>query len=202
MVERPLNVLLIDPDPILRLGLEAALAQRAEVRAIAAVETLAQAAQCLEQQRLAGMLPPDVGLVNLTAMVDRQGPGLGQSSPGQLDPERLELEQLAAAIAQFQAQHPKLPLLGLEYQHPASLSLWSQRQGLAGYWARNQSLEELIQVLLRLRRGQQIWTLGDRLAPSFPAPSSPAPLPSILVLHRCIGPSLNSPNSNRPGCLN
>lgn len=145
MAPRPLNLLLVDGDPIFRLGLEAALNAQESVRAVSLVETLEAAALQIEQQRLDGLLPPDVVILNLNFAV-----------------ESLGLEGAAQAIERFQRERRDLPLLGLEHQHPATLGLWCRRQGMAGYWSRASSLTELIEALFQMRRGYEVWTLPER----------------------------------------
>ena len=63
----------IDSDPILRPGLETALGAKDAVRATAAAETLEQAADWIEEQRKAGLLLPDVAILNLNALVEERG---------------------------------------------------------------------------------------------------------------------------------
>ena len=145
MAPRPLNLLLVDGDPIFRLGLEAALAAQESVRAVSLVETLEAAAALIEQQRVDGLLPPDVVILNLNFAV-----------------ESLGLEGAAAAIERFQRDLRDLPLLGLEHQHPATLGLWCRRQAMAGYWSRARSLDELVDALFQVRRGYEVWTLPER----------------------------------------
>lgn len=145
MAPRPLNLLLVDGDPIFRLGLEAALAAKESVRAVSLVENLKEAADFVEQQRLAGLLPLDVVILNLNFAV-----------------ESLGLEGAAQAIEIFQRNLPDLPLLGLEHQHPATLGLWCRRQSMAGYWSRARSLDELVEALFQVQRGYEVWTLPER----------------------------------------
>ena len=144
--DRPLNLLLIDNDPILRPGLETALGAKDAVRATAAAETLEQATAWIEEQRKAGLLLPDVAILNLNALVEERG-----------------LEAAGQAIERFQRKlKAEVPLLGLEHQHPATLGLWCRRQGMAGYWSRARSLDELLEALFQVRRGYQVWTLPER----------------------------------------
>jgi len=145
MAPRPLNLLLVDGDPIFRLGLEAALKAKPAVRAVSIADDLAAAAVLIEQQRVAGLLPPDVVILNVPFAVESSG-----------------LEGAAQAIERFQRALRDLPLLGLEHQHPATLGLWCRRQAMAGYWSRSRSLDELIEALFQLRRGYEVWTLPER----------------------------------------
>ena len=145
MAPRPLNLLLVDGDPIFRLGLEAALAAKESVRAVSLIDSLEDAAVLVEQQRVDGLLPPDVVILNLNFAV-----------------ESLGLEGAAQAIERFQRNLPDLPLLGLEHQHPATLGLWCRRQAMAGYWSRARSLDELIDALFQVQRGYEVWTLPER----------------------------------------
>lgn len=145
MAPRPLNLLLVDGDPIFRLGLEAALAAQESVRAVSLVDSLKEAAVLVEQQRVDGLLPLDVVILNLNFAV-----------------ESLGLEGAAQAIEIFQRNLPDLPLLGLEHQHPATLGLWCRRQAMAGYWSRARSLDELVEALFQVQRGYEVWTLPER----------------------------------------
>lgn len=154
MVGRPLNLLLIDGDPILRLGLQAALDARSEVRAIASCETLALGTVALAEQRQSGRLLPDVVVLNLTAALAESG-----------------LSATTAALARYRREFPGLPLLAIDHQHPATLGAWAQRQGFAGYWTRSQSLDGLVDALGRVAQGQQVWTLAEQgLPPRTPVP--------------------------------
>lgn len=156
MADAPLNLLLIDCDPILRLGLQAALEAMAEVRAIASCETLALGTVALAEQRQAGRLLPDVVLVNLTSAV-----------------AQTDLAPLAAAVNRYRGEFPDLPLFALEHRHPTTLGRWARQQGFMGYWARERSLKELVEALGWVAQGRQVWTLAERRALPLPPLTGP-----------------------------
>ncbi len=170
MADRPLNLVLIDSDSIFRLGLQAALQAQSVVESVWVQPDLAIALeQLIDSPGKPGAQRPDLVLLNLGSLARDEGLG-----------------KLERSLRQFRRTLPDIPVMGLEYNQPASLDLWSQRMNLNGYWARGRSMAELVLAIQQVLRGQQVWTLGSNAEQAI-TQSSATPLSS---------------NNHRPGPWN
>ncbi len=165
MSDRPLKLLLIDQDPIFRLGLRVALEAIPNLEVTAVVETDTVALQILAE--IAQQDPNQVNLVVLEF-------GNGRSTTSQ---------QLGLQLCrQLRALYPNLPLLLLSSVQEQGLLLAAKSVGVNGYCPKGTPLSELIAAMQEVADGGSYW-LQDTEAiitpnSSLPTPNSPLPTPN------------------------
>ncbi|MEH2328057.1 DUF3685 domain-containing protein [Nostoc sp.] len=140
MSDRPLKLLLIDQDPIFRLGLRVALEAIPNLEAIAVVETDTVALQILAE--IAEKDPNQVNLVVLEF-------GNGRSTISQ---------QLGLQFCrQFRALYPNLPILLLSSVQEQGLLLAAKSIGVNGYCLKGTPLPELVAAMQEVADGGSYW---------------------------------------------
>ncbi|MEH2247253.1 DUF3685 domain-containing protein [Nostoc sp.] len=140
MSDRPLKLLLIDQDPIFRLGLRVALETIPNLEAIAVVETDTAALQILAE--IAQKDPNQVNLVVLEF-------GNGRSTTSQ---------QLGLQFCrQLRALYPNLPILLLSSIQEQGLLLAAKSVGINGYCPKGTPLPELVTAMQELADGGDYW---------------------------------------------
>ena len=133
MSDRPLKVLLIDQDPIFRLGLRVALEQVTNLEVTAQAQTDTVALHILAE--FAQNNPKAVNLVILE---------LGNSRYLQL-------------CHQLKAQYPNLPILLLSSVSEPGLLMVARDIGVNGYCPKGTPVSELIEVMQLLASGGSYW---------------------------------------------
>jgi DNA-binding NarL/FixJ family response regulator len=140
MSDRPLKLLLIDQDPIFRLGLRVALEAIPNLEAIAVVETDTAALQILAE--IAQKDPNQLNLVVLEF-------GNGRSSTSQ---------QLGLQFCrQLRALYPNLPILLLSSVQEPGLLLAAKSLGINGYCPKGTPLSELVAAMQKVADGDSYW---------------------------------------------
>ncbi|MBD2531168.1 DUF3685 domain-containing protein [Nostoc flagelliforme FACHB-838] len=140
MSDRPLKLLLIDQDPIFRLGLRVALEAIPNLEAIAAVETDTAALQILAE--IAQEDPNQLNLVVLEF-------GNGRSTTSQ---------QLGLQFCrQLRALYPNLPILLLSSVQEQGLLLAAKSVGINGYCPKGTPLPELVVAIQEVADGGSYW---------------------------------------------
>ncbi|AVH72890.1 DUF3685 domain-containing protein [Nostoc sp. 'Lobaria pulmonaria (5183) cyanobiont'] len=140
MSDRPLKLLLIDQDPIFRLGLRVALEAIPNLEAIAVVETDTVALQILAE--IAEKDPNQVNLVVLEF-------GNGRSTTSQ---------QLGLQFCrQLRALYPNLPILLLSSIQEQGLLLAAKSVGVNGYCLKGTPLLELVAAMQEVADGGSYW---------------------------------------------
>ncbi|MDM9581803.1 DUF3685 domain-containing protein [Nostoc sp. GT001] len=140
MSDRPLKLLLIDQDPIFRLGLRIALEAIPNLEAIAVVETDTVALQILAE--IAEKDPNQVNLVVLEF-------GNGRSTTSQ---------QLGLQFCrQLRALYPNLPILLLSSIQEQGLLLAAKSVGVNGYCPKGTPLPELVAAMQEVANGGSYW---------------------------------------------
>jgi len=168
MSDRPLKLLLIDQDPIFRLGLRVALEAIPNLEVTAVVETDTVALQILAE--IAQQDPNQVNLVVLEF-------GNGRSTTSQ---------QLGLQFCrQLRVLYPNLPILLLSSMQEEGLLLAAKSVGVNGYCPKGTPLSELIAAMQKVADGGSYW-LQDTEAIIIPH----SPLPSTDAINRV------SPNSH------
>lgn len=148
--DRVIQLLLIDNDPIFRLGLRVFVEQFPDLQVVAEAERQATVLQILENGQ------PSVDLVILSL-------DLGRFDPGETS--GLELCQ------RLKTQFPNLPILLLgSFPEPNELET-ARQADIEGYCPKGTAVSELIQVIRQIAAGQRYWQ--EALA----AASPPALLP-------------------------
>ncbi|MDZ8066506.1 MAG: DUF3685 domain-containing protein [Nostoc sp. DedQUE08] len=140
MSDRPLKLLLIDQDPIFRLGLRVALEAIPNLEAIAVVET-----DTIALQILAEIAEKDPNQVNLIVLEF----GNGRSTTSQ---------QLGLQFCrQLRALYPNLPILLLSSIQEQGLLLAAKSLGINGYCSKGTPLPELIAAIQEVADGGSYW---------------------------------------------
>ncbi len=164
MSDRPLKLLLIDQDPIFRLGLRVALEAIPDVQVTAVVETYTASLQILVE--IAEQDPKEVNLVVLEL-------GNGRSTTSQ---------QLGLQFCrQLKALYPNLPIFLLSSVQDQGLLLAAKSIGVNGYSPKGTPLSELVTAMQQVAAGGYHWfdqtqTTITPSSPPLPPPHSPLPL--------------------------
>ena len=163
MSDRILKLLLIDQDPIFRLGLQVALEAIPHLEAIAVVESYTASLQILAE--IAQADPNQVNLVVLEL-------GNGRSSISQ---------QLGLQFCrQLRALYPNLPILLFSSVQEQGLLLAAKSVGINGYCPKGTPLPELVAAMREVADGGSYWFRETEaiITPHSPlvTPHSPLPL--------------------------
>ena len=162
MSDRPIKLLLIDQDPIFRLGLRVALEAIPNLEVTAVVETDTVALQILAE--IAQQDPNQVNLVVLEF-------GNGRSATSQ---------QLGLQLCrQLRVLYPNLPILLLSSVQEQGLLLAAKSVGINGYCPKGTPLSELIAAMQEVADGGSYW-----LQETEAIITSNSPLPSTDAINR------------------
>ena len=167
MSDRPLKVLLIDQDPIFRLGLRVALEQvpNLEVTSEAQTDTVAL-------HILAEFAKKDPKAVNLVILE------LGNSRYLQL-------------CRQLKAEYPNLPILLLSSVSELGLLMAARDAGVDGYCPKGTVVSELVEAMQLLASGGSYWDGSTNTDPinrvSTTSQSSPLPFARLRNNWRLLG---------------
>lgn len=162
----PLNLLLIDPDPIFRLGLRVALETIPHLHVVADVPTDTAALQVLAE-----IAVPDTSPVNLIV---------------------LELENVGSAKSQplgwqfcrqLKALYPHIPILLLSSISTQELLLAAKNSGVNGCCPKGISISELVPIMEAIANGGYYW-LGKA---AIDSPSSHLPFAKLRNNIRSLG---------------
>ncbi|MEO0377292.1 MAG: DUF3685 domain-containing protein, partial [Cyanobacteria bacterium P01_A01_bin.17] len=145
-LDQSFQLLLVDSDPVFRLGFKTGLASFPQVEVVAETASPRGVFELLPQLILDDSLRWD------PSMVDE--PMLGRVNLVVLD---LNLEQGAGTLLceQLRSRYPTLPILILTGQ---LMGLREVRQlGIEGYWLKGTSLEKLVEVMQAILAGEISW---------------------------------------------
>lgn len=162
--QRPLNLILIDDDPIFRAGLRLVAGQFPDLQVVAEAPSCGDAWQIL-----ANAPPVDLAILDL---------GLGSSTPSEMT--GLELCQ------QLKTQYPHLSVLLLSSLKEPVLLAAARQMGVEGYCPKGIAVSELVDVIRLVGAGESYWhpQLGSgEVTPPLPSPRSKTQgglLPSLL----------------------
>ncbi|MEH2041150.1 DUF3685 domain-containing protein [Nostoc sp.] len=160
MSDRPLKLLLIDQDPIFRLGLRVALEAIPNLEAIAVVET-----DTVALQILAEIAEKDPNQVNLVVLEFGNG--------------RTTSQQLGLQFCrQLRGLYPNLPILLLSSIQEQGLLLAAKSVGVNGYCPKGTPLPELVAAIQEVADGGSYW-FQDREAIITPNSSLLTPNSSL-----------------------
>lgn len=145
MSDRPLELLLVDPDPIFRTGLRVAIEQFPDLKVAAQAESSAAALQILAEfsETISTSTPASkVDLVVLELYL------------GQFQPDPILALQLCR---QLKTQYPNLPiLLFSSILEPTHLNA-AQQAGVNGYCPKGISVSELVAAIREVATGRFYW---------------------------------------------
>jgi DNA-binding NarL/FixJ family response regulator len=157
MSDRPLQLLLIDQDPIFRLGLRVALEAIPNLQVVSEAGTDTAALEILAQ--LAQIDPSQVDLVILE---------LGNIRSIDSQQQTLQLCQ------QLKATYPTLPILLLSAVSDAGILMAARAAGVKGYCAKGTPIAELVRVIEAVASGDSYW-LGEGVSRENLSVVAPAP---------------------------
>lgn len=140
MSDRPLNLLLIDPDPIFRLGLRIALEQEPNLQVISEAQT-----DIIALQILAELALKDPNQLNLVILE------LGNSRSEENQQLGLQLCQ------QIKALYPNLPLLLVSSCQDEGLLLAARAIGVDGYCPKGTPLTKIVTAIEAIAEGRVYW---------------------------------------------
>ncbi len=162
MSNRPLRLLLLNPDPIFRLGLKIALETIPHIQVVADAETDTVVWQILAQIAL-----KDSEHINLVVWAL----GTGRYSHHQpLDGQFYQ---------QLKSLYPELPVLLLSSFPQPELLLTARKLGLKGYCPKDAPLSELVTAMQEVASGGDYWF--DEMNIISPSTVSPLLLPNRLT---------------------
>jgi len=162
MSDRPLKLLLVDQDPIFRLGLRVALEAMPNIEVVSEAPTDTAALQILAE--LAQINPNQVDLVILE---------LGNSRSIDSQQQGLQLCQ------QLKATYPTLPTLLLSAVPDAGLIMAARAAGVRGYCPKGTPISQLVTVIEAVAAGNSYWlaeTVNPEITPSVAAVAPRLPL--------------------------
>ncbi|WP_414581853.1 DUF3685 domain-containing protein [Scytonema sp. PCC 10023] len=140
MSDRPLKLLLVDQDPIFRLGLRVALEEFPDLQVVSEAQTDTAGLQILA--KLAQEDPNQVNLVVLEL-------GNGRS---------LSSQQLGLQLCRhLKTQYPNLPLLLLSSVQEQGLLLAARSAGVNGYCPKGTPVSELVTAMHEILAGGLCW---------------------------------------------
>lgn len=157
MSDRPLQLLLIDQDPIFRLGLRVALEAIPNLQVVSEASTDTAALEILAQ--LAQIDPNQVDLVILE---------LGNSRSIDSQQQGLQLCQ------QLKATYPTLPILLLSAVTDGGILMAARASGVKGYCTKGTPIAELVTVIETVAAGNSYW-LNERVNRGNLSVVAPAP---------------------------
>ena len=173
MVLSPLNLFLVDEDPVFRLGLRIWLDQRPEFQVVGEASTAEATLQQLANlQTTATTTATDASIATPSAAVDMVILDLGL---GQGEPEQLPGLELCAAIKR---QFPQLPVLVLSVGGEAVLRAAAKHMGADGFGERGLPVRELARLI------QRIATRPESLADPSQDVSVPEPIEGPIAFLR------------------
>lgn len=166
MTNRPLKLLLIDQDPIFRLGLRAALSSVPHIQVVAEADTETSALQILAE-----LAQEDAHQVNLVLLELGNGRSISSQQQG------LQLCQ------QLKKQYPTLAVLLLSSVQEPGLLLAVQSTGVNGYCAKGIPIPELVAAMEAVADGTNYWFPPkqnlDAISPQPITPLPPLPLARV-----------------------
>ncbi|MEQ9626376.1 DUF3685 domain-containing protein [Coleofasciculus chthonoplastes] len=151
MTNQSTQILLIDDDPIFRLGLVTALEAFADLDIVAEVDTATVALE-----RLTTLLPQEQ--VNLIILDLALGRSLGSPLTG------LSLCQ------ELKTDYPNLPILLLTAPSEPNQLTAAKRLGVEGYCAKGCAITLIVEAIRQVKAGESYWQMLPTPANSLPPP--------------------------------
>ena len=148
------HILLIDDDPIFRLGLRAALEAFPDFQVVAEADTATEALELLG--RLVGENAVDLVVLELA---------LGRSHPNEEKVESSNIEPSTPFLSglqlcqQLKAEYPNLPVLLLSAKSEPLLLMSAKESGVEGYCAKGSAIAKIVQAMRQLMSGQSYWQI-------------------------------------------
>jgi DNA-binding NarL/FixJ family response regulator len=146
------HILLIDDDPIFRLGLRAALEAFPDFQVVAEADTGTEALELLG--RLVGEKAVDLAVLELA---------LGRFHPNEQKVESSKIQPSTPFLSglqlcqQLKAEYPNLPVLLLSAESEPLLLMSAKESGVEGYCAKGSAIAKIVQAMRQLMSGQSYW---------------------------------------------
>ncbi|MEA5565725.1 DUF3685 domain-containing protein [Anabaena sp. UHCC 0399] len=157
MSDRPLKIILVDPDPIFRLGLRVALEAMPNLQVVSEAATDTAVLQTLTE--LAQQDPNQVNLVILE---------LGDNRSTDSQQQGLQL------IQQLKALYPTLPILLFSSVQTPGIIMAAKAFGADGYCPKGTPVAELVTAMVEVANGKSYWLETRTSIQLNPPPQTPA----------------------------
>ncbi|WP_414577817.1 DUF3685 domain-containing protein [Anabaena sp. CCY 9402-a] len=157
MSDRPLKIILVDPDPIFRLGLRVALEAMPNLQVVSEAATDTAVLQTLTE--LAQQDPNQVNLVILE---------LGDNRSTDSQQQGLQL------IQQLKALYPTLPILLFSSVQTPGIIMAAKAFGADGYCSKGTPVAELVTAMVEVANGNSYWLETRTSIQLNPPPQTPA----------------------------
>lgn len=135
MTPSPLQLLILDDDPIFRIGLRTALEPFSDLKIIADVESQDAALQVLVSQSSTNQKPVDLIILELG----------------------LKTDSSLSFCQQLKKQYPQIPILLLTAIQYRNLLVTAQEMGVEGYCPKGIPVIELVPIIRRIATGERYW---------------------------------------------
>ena len=175
MTPSPLKLLLVDSDPIFRLGLRAAFDAAADLEVVAEADSNAAALAVLD--RLAGSVAEgaeiavlDLVLIALNPTEERAAIAAENTAENASDP--------IAICRHLHDRHPDLPAFLLATHLDRDRLDTARVLGVRGFCLKGAAWENISDRLHRIAAGESFWENLDALAEAEPSKSTSPPAPS------------------------
>ncbi|MCP6761427.1 MAG: DUF3685 domain-containing protein [Fischerella sp. CENA71] len=161
MSDRPLKLLLVDQDPIFRLGLRVALEEFSNLQVVSEAQTNTAVLQILAE--LAQQDPTSINLIVLELGNNRS----------------INSQQLGLQLCrQLKSQYPNLPILLLSSLQDQGLLLAAKAIGIDAYCPKGIPVTDLVAIMQAVADGETYWyglndTKIEKPPPSPHTPSTP-----------------------------
>ena len=156
MSDRPLKLLLVDPDPIFRTGLRVAIEQFPDLKVVAQAEFSSVALQILAEFSEAISTSTPASRINLVVL---------ELYLDQFQPDPILALQLCR---QLKTQYPNLPILLFSSILESTHLKAAQQAGVNGYCPKGVSISELVAAMRQVATGRSYWieTRGKKISTS------------------------------------
>ncbi|PZO59867.1 MAG: hypothetical protein DCF15_03130, partial [Phormidesmis priestleyi] len=159
-IQRPLQLMLVDEDPVFRLGLKVWLEQQSDFVVVAEA---GDAAEVLELVRSQAQIGAQIDLLILDLGLGAQNPA---ATPG------LELCQ------QLKTEFPNLPILVLSAQNEPVIQAAAERMGADGYGTRSMSVGHLADLIRKVSGGEASSEASDQASDQASTSAKPTQVPA------------------------
>ena len=151
-----MQILLIDDDPIFRLGLRVFVEQFGDLQVVAEADRQSTALQILTS----GQPPVDLVVLNLD---------LGRSDSN--------LASGPEICQQLKTQYPNLPILLLSTLRDKESLAAARQAGVEGYCPKGTAVSELVNIIRQVAAGESYWQEAPMVRQTSQIASPPRPLP-------------------------
>ena len=169
MSDRLTHILLIDDDPIFRLGLRTALEEFPDLQVVAEADTAQAALDILGRRQNKEAVDVVVVELSLVASNSKQ---LANNSPS--DTRKQKYFTGLSLCQQLKTDYPNLPILLLTAQSNLTQLAAAQEAGVDGYCPKGCAISLIVQAIRQLTSGQSSWETLPALSQAMPR-SVPSP---------------------------